>query len=472
MKDLQENHKITPWHLLCQVAFACSLLYILFSLFFYLLGGEPAANAFPLIKNIKMLPPHADMRWVTALSECGVDLQALAEGRLNGCDPYQRGGLGYPPMSVQIARFLAVKGSHTGILAFSMGLANVIILCSLYFELVKDKSLRYIATSIMLLSFPLQLALERGNIDIVIFNVFAIISALIASNKSHFTPLICALSWLVVAIKIYPFPSIILWSFLDFLEKKRLQLFNLAILIGGTIGIVTSLPWFITHGESAARPEADIISHALISSYPWAQNLANKLSHNYNTPLVEVLSRGWGLLMFLTSLCLARQLNLNRYYRQLIATLRNPFQRHFFYHFIGLCSSTWLSSYILSGSFDYRMIFALPGFACIISYYFSNFRSSRHKGLMIVLAFATASILLSQLSLTSPINPSQAPQLAAHLNRLADYIFIPLIAALLTTMLLPDNWNWRQNRDHRKMIGSTESTFNYAEAGNPNCAHR
>jgi hypothetical protein len=310
----------------------------------------------------------------------------------------------------------------------------------------KEKSLRYIATSIMLLSSPLQLALERGNIDVVIFNMFAIISALIASNKSYFSPLISALSWLVVAIKIYPFASILLWNLLDFLEKKRLQFFNLALLLGGTLGILTSLSWFINHGESAARPDADQLSHALISIYPWVQNLANKLSHNSNPPVMEILSCGWGLLVFLTSLFLARQLNLNRYYCQLLSTVQNPFQRIFLYQFIGLCSSTWLATYILSGSFDYRMIFAFPGFACIISYACSNFRFSRQKGLAIALAFAIASISLSQLPLTSPTNSSQAFHLATLLNRLGDYIFIPFIAALLTTMLLPEDWDWRRNR--------------------------
>jgi hypothetical protein len=69
-------------------------------------------------------------------------------------------------------------------------------------------------------------------------------------------------------------------------------------------------------------------------------DLAHKLSHNSKPPMMEVLSCGWGALVFLTSLFLARQLNLNRYYCQLLATVLNPFQRNFLYQFIGLCSST------------------------------------------------------------------------------------------------------------------------------------
>lgn len=156
---------------------------ILLSLLFYALSGDIAQQAFPLIRGLKMLPPFADLRWVTSLSECGVDLQALAEHRLWGCDPYGRGGgLGYPPMSVQFARFLAVKGQHTGLLGLSMGLALVTILMGLTYRLIQTPAFRDLVGALLLLSFPLQLAVERGNIDVVLFVVLATLAAALAST--------------------------------------------------------------------------------------------------------------------------------------------------------------------------------------------------------------------------------------------------------------------------------------------------
>ena len=416
--------------------FAFSLIHILLSLFFNLLPGDFEYKAFPLIAKFKMYPPNADMRWITSLSECGADLKALAERHLWGCDPYGRGsGLGYPPMSVEIARFLHVKGSQTELISSAMGLANVCILCLLNFRVVNSPFLRYLTTSILLLSLPLNLGLERGNIDIVIFNLFAAIAALAALQKRVFEPMISGFCWMAVAIKLYPFPGVIVWNFLEILRNRRFTSLYIAMVLGATLGLTSALPWFLETGNtSAAQPGMGRISHALMGDYAYIRNLAAEIS-SQQIPFTDSLSRYWGLLIYLGSIPIGIKLRLPRLFDHLINSFQSSFTRVFLHHFIGLTSSTWLTTYALSGSFDYRMILALPGFSFLFGCASRDLAKKRNKFPSFFLVLAISFVLLNiiPLSMGLPHNP----KILEFTVNMSDYIFIPILAGMLTAMILP-----------------------------------
>ncbi len=63
----------------------------------------------------------------------------LASGVSVGRNPFsgKSSSLSYPPMSILVARFLAVKGQHTGLLGFSFGVVVITILALLSRRLVK-----------------------------------------------------------------------------------------------------------------------------------------------------------------------------------------------------------------------------------------------------------------------------------------------------------------------------------------------
>jgi hypothetical protein len=153
---------------LSRIVVALALTYALASLLIYGFLPHHHHQAFPLLGIfphgvVTRMPTFADLRWVTAHSECGVRLSDLASGLSAGCDPFDRksSSLSYPPMSILAARFLAVKGHHTGLLGFCFGLAVITILALLSRRLVKPEWFANGLLAVILLGFPMQLALER-----------------------------------------------------------------------------------------------------------------------------------------------------------------------------------------------------------------------------------------------------------------------------------------------------------------------
>ena len=75
-----------------------------------------------------MQPHFADLRYLAANAECGVDLNDYSAGRVVGCDLSGRiYPFDYPPMSIWLGRFLHVQASHVPLIAISTGAA--LILC-------------------------------------------------------------------------------------------------------------------------------------------------------------------------------------------------------------------------------------------------------------------------------------------------------------------------------------------------------
>jgi hypothetical protein len=105
---------------------AASCCYLVLSLLAYGMGEPLSGHAF--IHPMRMQPPFADLRYVAANAECGVDLNDYYAGRVVGCDPSGRTyPFDYPPMSIWLGRFLHVQGSHVPLIAISTGVA--LILC-------------------------------------------------------------------------------------------------------------------------------------------------------------------------------------------------------------------------------------------------------------------------------------------------------------------------------------------------------
>jgi hypothetical protein len=424
---------------------------ILLSLLFYALSGDIAQQAFPLIRGLKMLPPFADLRWLTSLSECGVDLQALAEHRLWGCDPYGRGGgLGYPPMSVQFARFLAVKGQHTGLLGLSMGLALVTILMGLIYRLIQTPAFRDLVGALLLLSFPLQLAVERGNIDVVLFVVLATLAAALASMRSWALPVSIVLSWLLVAVKAYPIVGLVGWVGLGVINRSRLDAARLSILLGAALGLATMVPWLLHAGQDAAQPGVGMISHGLMiqMQLPYLPGLAWAIPWRYHQlhAFVSIVSHFWGIGVFLVGLATGLRSGLNRFFLYRLDAFEGPYGKAFVTTFVPLSTCVWLGCYLLTSSFDYRLIYALP--ACIVLIPFLAKTGLRDFGIIasrLLLAGLVVS-LLNPLFVYSSLDPlmvygafkpnAQVDAFALWSSNISDFIVLPLIAGLFAAMML------------------------------------
>jgi hypothetical protein len=131
-----------------------SCIYLIFSFFAYGLGAPWSNNGF--IHPLRMQPPFADLRYLVANAECGVDLKDYYAGRVVGCDPSGRTyRFDYPPMSIWLGRLLHVQGSQTGLIAIAINIALVICLLWILKSLL-GWSLRWrLLSSAVLMGYPL-----------------------------------------------------------------------------------------------------------------------------------------------------------------------------------------------------------------------------------------------------------------------------------------------------------------------------
>ena len=423
--------------LISRVLALMSLVYSLGSLFIY--GFLPAnvSLAFSLlgIENPaggRMFPPFGDLRWVTALSACGVDLNDLANKTSQGCDPYGRGAdLGYPPMSVLFARLLAVKGHHTGLLGFSIGLAVVVVLVLLSRRLVRPEWLANSLIALMLLGFPMQLGLERSNIDLVVFVLLCSLAA-ISQLPQQWASLPAAwLAWLAVAIKMYPLVGITAWVLNSRSAWRQRIWMPLAVLSGTGAGLAGVWSWYHQSGDLAAAPLDRDIGHGmrvpLTLLRPWLPQ-DYRLLEDPGQPLLA-------LALTLLAFILLRRQGLHDQWKLFLQERASGFELGYLAAMPPLLALAWLGCYWFSGSFDYRLILVLPLLinACAML--------SCNKGMSRWSRGFLALILLGVVY--GWFAPFFAPlSMVRKLNVVCDLFAMPLFAGALLALLLEPLPRW------------------------------
>jgi hypothetical protein len=414
--------------------------YNIFSLFAYAFVPQLQTFAFPMLGGFRLLPPFADLRWVTSLSGCGVNLEDLAEGKVFGCDPYGRGGaLGYPPLSVDVARLLHVQGGDTGIMGFTMGLALIGILLGLLFHLLEPGWRRDLLGGFILISFPVQTALERSNIDLIIFLLLTSLAASIATSRRWLVPLTAFISWLTVGIKLYPIAGITVWFGLSIMQRPRFSILRTASLFGASLGFVSALPWFITHGKDAAQPAAGFISHGLVVPLPM-DVIANR------APLLAKLVQFVpgtliAFLIFIVTFIFCLKIQLSFHWEELLLKRAKGYPRRFLSIMPAVLCSVWLGCFFLSGSFDYRLIFAYPAFICLLALLDCShlkMSTSYRVCLLLVTAAGFISFLLPLLWFSDFLLPKW---ILFWLLLFCDLFLMPFFAGAIASIALPISVN-------------------------------
>jgi hypothetical protein len=419
------------WGAIARILLLLALLNAILSLILYGLAGDAAAAAFPLIAGIKAHPLHTDLRWLTTISECDPHLGAWVDQRAIVCEQAAPGGLiGYPPLSVQIARWLGLRVSHTAILGLSLGLATIALLASFSLRLIQPAIQRHLITALVLLSFPVQLALERGNVDMLILLLVASLAAALAAPGARLVPLQAALAWLLVVIKAYPLAGLMAWSASQGLERRRLVA-AIAVAGGSAIGLLQILPWMSQSGSAVAAKAPGLSSHGFAE-------LGLRLGPPNPAALLEfiVLNR-WGLLLVIAGFLLGRRQGLRRQLQRMTEAAAEGYSQRFLRIFTSLSTFIWLGCYFLSTSIDYRFILALP--AVVIVYSLLAQRVREH-GL-----FSSAGLAMASLTITL-LNPipglfmganAATVALALAIDRCADAVVLPLLAGSLLAMVAP-----------------------------------
>jgi len=426
----------------CSLLVLGALFYVISSLFISAFLEPWQQNSFPMLGSFRMFPPFADLRWVTALSECGHDLAAIAAGKDPGCDPYQRpGGLAYPAFSVYSAMALGLGLRHTGIVAFGVGLTLVLLLVAQMRCLVRPAWIRDLLLTLLLLGFPLQLGLERANIDIIIFVIIEALCGFLALSRRWALPFVGLLSFLPVAFKVYPVVGLLTWVFRDWLGWRHVRSEALVVLVGASLGMLSALPWLWHYGGQSPDPGEGVMAHGFITSTLFYTS--NLLSHQWAfwpEPFSLVVLVSIKLVAFTVAFLAAFNHGLSDLWIIFLASSCQGYMRKFFEIYITLMTSTWLGCYLLSSSFDYRLIFSFPGLIACVAMVVSPLTVGKSLGFL----FKVFVFVLPLLFLPSLLREQQGAKslflplpFVDALVLIADYFALPIIAGVLLALIFP-----------------------------------
>ena len=413
-------------NILIKLAFWASFAYTFLSLLFYSLPFEFLWRAsFLNIYYLKMSPPFADFRWISATSQCGVPLIDLVRRVSPGCDIYGRngGGLGYPPQSVEIARLLKLTISSTQITSFCFGLALILIFLTLLHSIYGSSKSFYILATILLSSFPLQLAIERGNLDIIVFILIVSASALISLKSKLFSLLSALFTYTAVAVKAYP-----LFGFLFFAvcSGNHLSRFRSLLLVTSSIvGLLSVIPWYLLSSSDIPSAAWRVISHGFL------------IQDSASSPLL-ILEQIASALILIIGLYLGYALRLRYTFIHLYLEHLSSFKDRFIFSLTSISGFSWLACYFISDGYDYRIIFFFP--CLIFLFYYALSPTGRSSLLSNILSkFILISIVLTSLGYYSWMAPSRLIgfNLVQVLSVVIDSLCLPLLASLSITFLLP-----------------------------------
>lgn len=336
------------------VALLClTLLYIGANLLFALRGDYEAG--FGLLNSLRMFPSFADLRHLTTLSGCTDAIMDIDRGTAMGCDHWGRKGLGYPPMIFFITRVLGVTEAHTELMALVVGCSFLLIIVSRYWKAFVDQGWRGMWLCIAIfIGMPVQLGLERMNLDLVVFSLMYVLcriithpsrdGTLVSAQKLARSILVALVSLIITGTKIYPGAGLLLWLLYSRNRRIVSRLDAISCYFGAIGGLVIGIAWLL-NGSGTASPGIGLISHGLY------------LGHGQSPlSIVEVV-------LALTSFVITLVIGLSLYGAQ-----HSKERRNLLSPFATLTSLTWISCFIIGPSFDYRLILLIPS-VCELSVY-------------------------------------------------------------------------------------------------------
>lgn len=296
-----------------------------------------------------MIPTFADLRLITSASEC---LQySRWDMTTPSCDPWNR-PFNYPALWVHLFAFFRITEAQTDFI----GLLEIILLGVTFFYWIwRLYILRRLSVkrfhAIFFLTFvfspPILLLVERGNVDILIFAGLTLAAELI---RRRFFLLSGSIISILASLKLFPLPAVLLPLLSVSSWRKRVSI--IAMLFGGLVLVLDDLKYI------SAR------SLTPWNSISYGNNLISliffqKLGISSPQSLVVVTS----LILFgLTTVIIWRlfgsQIDTCAKTIHKVADLTPDFS---------LFGITFLSSYLVGTSYDYRLVFSFPLFMILVA---------------------------------------------------------------------------------------------------------
>ncbi len=230
-------------HLFAAFAFFCSLAYTLASLASYYFS---AGGSFAFFRVPRMSPVFADLRQLTHSSSCGSSFWELLANTSN-CDPFQR-PFNYTWPSLQLLRSLGIGAEGTELTGALFGVFGLIAVSVFVFALTKGRTKGLLIATAFIMSFPFQLAIERGNHDVIVFGVCLFVPLLLFppegfGGQTAKAITASALAFSAVALKVFPLVGLAPWSFGLAIRwpDRRAKWIPILILVMSCLGVLIQI---------------------------------------------------------------------------------------------------------------------------------------------------------------------------------------------------------------------------------------
>jgi hypothetical protein len=332
-----------------------SFLYLLFSLVVYAFPAlqEWQGLAFAPIRRLAMVtPPFADMAMLTHSARCSGSLVDLFEGAVN-CDPYGR-LFTYPPLALWMFRFLGLSSASLGWLGLLLGVVAALLTSEFFFTLIPSALVAGILLSVAYLSLPFQLVLERGNNDLIVFLLLALLSFAIAREQRGSAVAAAGLGFLAVATKILPLFGIVathgLQPWAGSTMGPSARSLRWAVL-GASAGLALVLPWIGLILKNSPRPSGALLSHGLLAGLSSSDSFTSTPSYGWLAMKLMFLAAG--------AVGAGRQ-GMPQQLRNFLSRGAAGVDPKLVSVTLSLFTATWIGTYLLTRSYDYKFIFLLP----------------------------------------------------------------------------------------------------------------
>jgi hypothetical protein len=216
--------------------------------------------------------------------------------------------------------------------------------------------------SVVLIGFPVQLLLERTNLNAFIY-LLMVASSVVISLGGGFAAflLLSFLVFMAVALKAFPVFGFMGWLLSALLGPKEYRanyLAKIAVCLGCALAIATLIPWAISSGK-------DIGFSGGLASYGFkALGYINAyLVGVFGYDRARLLIKGLILIKLLSvvaGVTLAIRASLADKIIGFFSSIRDQFFQKFSIALFLLMTWTWIGVYFLTISYDYKHVFMLP----------------------------------------------------------------------------------------------------------------
>ena len=342
---------VTPkkaWETIWQALLVLAIAYTLASIFANVMNtGEDWA--FKFTNNGTFF---GDLRGLTAALQCnteGINIYELDQN----CVSERLPRFNYTLPSLHLLKAIHIKYENTEFLGAVLGISSIVFTCLFTAKLLKGYSAWIICATLILLSFPMQLAIERGNTDQLIFwGLAAYASIDLGSLNSRTSRAILAIvTFALTALKLFPFFTFFShWAMHR--SRRRLLLSLSPALLALSIQLPT-LPYI-----SANTPKGTgISSYGLLTTH-------KSILNNIAGDSINILPN---ILIFLKLIIIGAAIRYWLISKKLFKYM--PSKESFYvqknqasYIFFVVGALTFLSTYLLLINWDYRL---LSIFLCI-----------------------------------------------------------------------------------------------------------